>query len=207
MKTPQWFAINESARTFDLVLFKSKGVSGRLLSAAQAFFTGKGGFTHSAVVVKGLDLPMWSPYYDPKLNYVFESTTLGRLVRMTPVETIMDFYDGAGLALCRLHEKYRPESLSRDRLGEIVHSMEHGRFDMNPLRLVPALHKDLRALRPAATGTSYFCSQFVAQFYKSVGVLSESVNPLNALPVDFAYGDLDNEIPHDLFDSVVEYAL
>lgn len=98
----------------------------------------------------------------------------------------------------------------------IFKELDHRRYDYDPLSLLGAVFSPIRGARDIfipkrkldSHGILYsdemlFCSEMVASVYVKLGLLPDTVNPENALPVDFLGHDSDGEIP-PMVDDVID---
>lgn len=166
---------------------------------------------------------------EPGKLYIWESTMSGKLgsgiynidgkwhlgVQVRSFDDLIIKYDEpntTAVAWCKLNNnpfinaQGNPEKLATLKEEfKIVFDKYNGiRYDLNPFGLLPSIVGFARPLRKVfefllRTKKWLFCSEMIAKVYKDLGILDDSVNEKNVVPVDFITGvDDDNEMPEGL---------
>ncbi len=203
-------------RPLDVLLFKGgDGVSG-MIGCCQKKITGEGGFSHAALVISS-DL-ISDPTLTPGVLYTWEVTLSSSLndgvkdihgksflgVQARPLDLVAEAVfrnpksKMAWLPLSeQLHfdQPVKGSQISiRQRANELFVS-EYGKPYDTPISLLSALFPCFRKCCNTAGTDRYFCSEFVAEMLKQLGVLPESVQAQFAVPVDFVPNvDTDHQI-------------
>ena len=160
-----------------------------------------------------LESTMGGPLSQDKVLNIMGKSKFG--VQLRDLEELIPSYlssEGSAIAIARLKPEY--STLCRDKtLFTSVFKKYNGRtYDINPISLAASLLKVCRCIREPMeemTGTNnwLFCSELVAQVYIDMGVINNSINPKNVVPMDFVGFETDkNGIPN-MIDYPITYII
>lgn len=221
--------VRRGLRSGDLVFFKDVGVSS-IISCLESLSTDCDAYTHVGIIIMSNSFPIGSHYrlcgVDGKdyaiIPYIFESTQSGiggdgssdadgkRFlgVQLRKFDDVVESYglkSKTKIVIGKLKDEYMMDD---KKLYESVIKYNHTRYQLNFVQLLSSIFKVLRKFR-FVCDVGIFCSELVAIVLKENGILSDTVNPKNCLPVDFipkndteTY-DADKEIPV-IIDKLIE---
>lgn len=190
--------ILKNLKTFDLLLFSGKEPISFLIESSELLVQGNGSWSHVGVVLEGKYLPK---YLSKEKLYVWESTVsidvpdviTGRRksgVQIRDLEEVITRYNG-DIGVAKL-TKDLDETKVQDTVDRIFKKHKDTSYVKNPIFLIAGLCCCLRCFRPkTGSGTGIFCSQFVGEIYKDMGLISSDLRTHDIVPVDFLGGDLD----------------
>lgn len=215
--------IKDKIQPLDLILFRgSDFVSDtiRLLEYTALNNNWADDYSHCGIIITRDLLD------DPRLEegklYIWESTMSGKLgqnvynidgktflgVQVRKFDDLIVAYDqprASAISWCRLQNNPLLDINKKEQIKQkfLTCFQEYNgrRYNINLYGLLSTLYKHMRFLRkPIAkilhTNNWIFCSELLALAYKSIGVLDESVNEKDVLPVDFITSvDADKAIP------------
>ncbi len=173
-------------------------------------------FSHVGMIVKS-DILNDSRLKDDKV-YIWESTMSGRLgegvtnidgesflgVQLRDFDKVFDKYNEPAdtrIAVAHLLDECREKVMgfenTRELFTALFERLNGVRYDANPYSLFSSLISCIRCGRDEVeemTGTEdwLFCSELVAVVYKSMGILAQSVEPKDVVPMDFLGYDSDD---------------
>lgn len=176
-------------------------------------------FSHLGIIVKSDILD--DPRLKPNTPYIFESTMSGFLtdgvyniegevflgVQLRNFDDVMRGYDSvidSKIAVARLDRSLFDEADNNDiknSFTEIFNKYNHIPYDLNPVSLLSSILKPVRYLRCIAETTTsstdwLFCSELVAIVYQELGLIPETINTRDVIPMDFLGYDADtNGVP------------
>ncbi len=231
--------IRPHLETFDMIAFRGGEIVSDAISRLEEVIGGEGAgvYTHVGVVLRGDIFPEDHKYHRSGREevYVWESTQSGRLgdgaldvegksflgVQLRVLDEVVEAYDvhpKTFLAWCSMLPKFRPSPTSEEFIT-IFNYYNGIPYDFNCINLLATAISWLRPLRCCFSCYTkpQFCSELVANLYKSLGTLSPEVDARNVLPSDyfsnFAHSkgghitfDKDEEIPV-LFSPAVPFTL
>lgn len=201
----QYKNIRPHLRTGDIVLFKDVGVSS-IISCVEFLKTGCDMYTHIGIIIMSNSFPVGSHYrlcgvdgHDyAVIPYIFESTqsgvggdgssdTDGRRylgVQLRKFDDVIETYGikpKTKIVIGKLKSEY---VINDQKLYDTVIKYNHTRYQLNVIQLFSSVFKVLRRVR-FLCDVGIFCSELVAIVLKENGILDDTVNPKNCLPVSF----------------------
>jgi hypothetical protein len=224
-----WTEVRGQLETLDMILFRGwDWVSRGMLRVESRALGDEGGrYSHCALVVRGSDFPVGSPFRNDDKLYAFECTDpkedevrnlSGKKfsgVQLRNLDAVVENYDRAPhteMAWMRMRDEVRP-NVDPKLLEDVVAKYIDRPFNWNPLDLFGALYETVRPLRSRFrrrwTSEKLFCSQLTALVLRDLGVLADDVDPLNVIPTDFRALnqtqtlDRDGEVPVLFEDAVI----
>lgn len=193
-------------QNFDLLFFRGTDLTSNTISALEKRFVGSGDYTHVGIL---LNLEMLEKLkISPKPNeswYVWESVVSiplagltdeisdirtdrgGYGVQIRSLSEILQKYNGTiavGSLKCEYYQII--DNISNKRLQKIYKKYGFRKYDANCLSLCGAMIPKLRPLRDALVKEEgyLFCSELVAEVFRSLKILPRTVNPRNYVPMD-----------------------
>ena len=205
VETDLYQNIRPHLRTGDLVLFRDTGVSS-VISCLEFLKTGCAMYTHIGIIIMSDSFPVGSHYrlcgVDGRdyaiIPYIFESTQSGvggdgssdidgrryLGVQLRKFDDVIETYGikpKTKIAIGKLKSEY---VLDDEKIYKTVVKYNHTRYQLNIIQLLSGIFKVLRRVR-FACDMGVFCSELVAIVLKENGILDDTVNPKNCLPVSF----------------------
>ena len=217
--------IKAKIRPLDVILFKGNEFVSKMIRKLERskIKSNYVQYSHCALVVSR---DLLNDYrLDPSKLYVFESTMSGHYgndiynvdgnaflgCQLRCLDDLVHAFDKpAKTAVAWLKLKNNPfrdpESKQQtiEKFRQIYDTYNGRKYNINFISLLATVYTSLRPFRRPInklfkTKDMIFCSQLVAIVYKELGIIPESVNPQNVLPVDLIPSiDKDNEIPISL---------
>jgi hypothetical protein len=188
-----------------------------LLPSAEEIDVCRGEFSHVGMVVTSAVLD--HPSVIPGEVYIWESVMSGLLcqdgqtnisgatfgVQLRDLGEVCKNYlssPKSRIAIGRLGESFcsfRNDSEMKVKFTRIFDRINGTTYDANPISLLASLYSPLRRLRKYSeiilkTEEFLFCSELVAVVFSAMGILDDSINPKNVVPMDFLGCDTDGEI-------------
>lgn len=184
-------------RTFDLLLFAGSEPISFIIQSSQLLIQGNGEWSHVGVVLEGKYLPK---YLDSSRLYVWESTIsidspdvlTGKTksgVQIRDLRDLISKYKGK-IGVAKLG-KALPSNKVQDTVDHIFEKFKDTSYVRNPIFLIAGLCCCLRFCRPKTKDPGIFCSQFVGEIYKELGVIKDDLNTNEIVPIDFLGNDRD----------------
>lgn len=235
-----YYNVHDKLRTGDVILFKGAEFVSNYISKIEKYViknNNAGSFTHAGFIIMRNDFPVGSPYREhensPNIPYIFESTCSGLLgdgvnnvrghgflgVQLRKFSDVIDAYDrskNSVVCWCKLKEEYR-NKINNELLFDIFNNYNGRMYALSFIDLITCAFPKLRFLRKLRCKKNkwQFCSQLVANIFKDLGILNESVHAENVLPCDFLVNsdddkytyDTDKEIPvlFELYNNITIY--
>lgn len=213
----------KSAKSFDLVLFSGSDVISLMIKYMETYqikkkiddeynqFT----YSHIGIVIRNDVLG----FLEQDKVYIWESTMSGKLgegvknidnnsflgIQLRDLHEVVKAYDDSDttrVALLPLNVDY-----DKNKLGEFnrfYYRYNNTLYDINPTSLISAICPCLRPARKSVeellgTEDLMFCSEMVTSVYKILGLFPDHINEKNVVPQDFIGGDIDRQIPANIF--------
>ncbi len=190
-------------KTFDLLLFAGNEPISELIRTAEWAILGNGNWSHVGVVLEGKYLidcvGTKSKDLDEGKLYVWESTVsltipdvlTGKCregVQIRDFDLVLKEYNGK-IGVSPLEKEFDEEKI-RETVKKIYTKYKGVSYVRNPFVLISGLCCCFRSVREE-THVGVFCSEFVGEIYKELGLIATDLKTEDIVPVDFLGVDLD----------------
>lgn len=203
--------IKHKIKPLDCILFRGNELVSKVIKKLERSKVNSNyvEYTHCGIVITRDLLDDYR--LDPDKLYIWESTMSGKLqngvydidgkaflgVQIRKLDEVIEAFDkpnDTAVAWLKLKNNPMKEFSMRGEIREkfkIIYNEYNGRkYNINLLSLLSTVYVSLRPFRKPInklfkTKDMIFCSQLVAIVYKELGLLDESVNPRNVLPIHF----------------------